>query len=484
MAVNITINDRIIEAEEGMTILEAARANGIHIPTLCYLKELDPHASCRICVVQVEGMRTFQPSCATKVREGMVVHTDTEEIRANRKRTLELIMAHHPVDCHHCMRIGSSKEEDLDPKFCEMCFWCDCVRDGICELQSLNREYHVDKLPFALEGYRYPVDDSLHSVVRDANKCIKCRRCVDVCNDIQNVHNLAMFGRGQEYRVTAAMGKKMVDSPCVRCGRCVDVCPTGSVFMEESIDKMLFYAHSYGTKTYGMVSSSLLGKMEEMCKMEQGTLDVHRVIAGMHKIGVDTVISEEQAVIESKRAGEAILKDALAGNPSGPVIISNSFAAKNFVALYFAELADSVKYYPSIQDSFAAIVKNHADKSGTADTYKTVVFTANNENGAEAKEEGTVDFSMNAREIYRTFLRTGVDLRRIVPADGLKFETEPKLLYGKVTGPLEFSFGTEPDVFTVDGMKVAVARNLGQSRSLLEEVLNGTSKYDIIRLSA
>ena len=106
MAVNLTIDDKAIEAREGMTILEAARENGIRIPTLCYMKELDPHASCRLCVVEVEGARTFQPSCATQVREGMVVRTNTEAIRKNRKLTLEMIMAHHPVDCHHCLRLG------------------------------------------------------------------------------------------------------------------------------------------------------------------------------------------------------------------------------------------------------------------------------------------------------------------------------------------------------------------------------------------
>lgn len=242
--IHITIDDQQLEVAEGITILEAARGNGIHIPTLCFLKELDPRASCRICVVEVEGMRTFQPSCSTKVRDGMVVRTNTEAVRANRKLTLELIMAHHPVDCHHCLRIGSSKEQDLDPKFCEMCFFCDCVRDGICELQALNREYHVDNLPFALEGCRYEEDVSLHSIIRNSNKCVKCRRCVDVCNDVQNVHNLAMFSRGQDYRVTASMGKPMQESLCVRCGRCVDVCPTGALYMEESIDHMLSDAHT------------------------------------------------------------------------------------------------------------------------------------------------------------------------------------------------------------------------------------------------
>lgn len=496
MAVKITIDGKVLEVQEGMSILEAARANGIHIPTLCYLKELDPHASCRICVVEVEGARTLQPSCATKVREGMVVRTDTEEIRKNRKLTLEMIMAHHPADCHHCLRIGSSREEDLDPVFCEMCFWCDCVRDGICELQKLNREYHVDALPFDLEGYRYPLDDSLHSVVRNADKCIKCRRCVDVCNDIQKVHNLALFGRGQEYRVTAALNKPMAESPCVRCGRCVDVCPTGAVYMEENIDKMLFYAHSYQARTIGMVSSSLLSELEKMNNMQPGTLDIHKVIAGMKKLGVDQVISEEEAIGASRKAAEALIVNANANtvaeantnadaNANEPLIISNSFAVRNFVKSKFADLADKVTYYPSVQESFASIAKDLADKLGY-DTakLKTVVFTANNENGAQAKEIGAVEFSMNAREVYRTFLRTGVKLSLMQPIDALKMTVDPVCIFGAATGPIEFNYGHEPEVMKIAGKLVAIAHNLGQTAKLLDEVRAGSSRYDIIRLCA
>lgn len=480
MAINMTIDEKVIEVEEGMTILEAAKQNGIHIPTLCYIKELDPHASCRMCVVEVEGARTFQPSCATKVREGMVVRTNTEELQKNRKLTLQMIMAHHPVDCHHCLRIGSSKEEDLDPMFCEMCFFCDCVRDGICELQQLNREYHVDALPFKVEGYRYDVDDSLHSIVRDPNKCVKCRRCTDVCNDIQSVHNLALFGRGQEYRVTASMNKPMNESLCVRCGRCVDVCPTGAIYMEESIDKMLYFTHSYNAKTIGMASTSLLGDLEKLNKMDSGTLDVHKVIAALHKIGVDCVISEEQAVNASKKEAEELIMNA-----DGPIMISNSHAVKNFVDLNFSDIADKVHYYKSVQESFASIAKELAGQLGyDISTLKTIVFTANNENGAEAKEKETVDFSMNAREIYRTFKRTGVDLNRMKSVDALKFDIDPECVFGKVTGPISFNYETEPEILKIDGKNIAIAHNLGQARKLLEEVRNGISRFDVIRLCA
>ncbi len=479
--VHLTIDDKELEVAEGLTILEAARQNGIHIPTLCYLKELEPHASCRICVVEVEGMRTFQPSCATKVREGMVVRTNTEAVRANRKLTLQMIMAHHAVDCHHCLRIGNSKEEDLDPKFCEMCFFCDCVRDGICELQTLNREYHVDKLPFPIDGYRYEEDVSLHSVNRNANKCVKCRRCVDVCNEVQSVHNLALLGRGQDYKVTAALNKSMKESPCVRCGRCVDVCPTGAVYMEEHIDDMLATAHAYGVKTVGMVSSTVLPELEKLNKMEPGALDIHKVIASMKKEGVDCVLSEEQVIDQNQAAAEEIIEKA-----QGQVILSNSFAVKNFVREFFPQLEGKVAFYPSLQETFSQMAKGQlaAQLGWEPEAVKTVVFTGNNENGAEAQELGTADFSLNAREIYRTFLRTGVDLRRIRPVDALKLTQDREYLYSAVTGPVAFNYEQEPEVLRVGGKKIAIAHNLGQCRKLLEEVAAGASAYDVIRLCA
>lgn len=479
--VHVTIDDRALEVPEGSTILEAARQNDIHIPTLCYLKELDPRASCRMCIVEVEGARTFMPSCATKVREGMVVHTNTDAVRAKRKLTLELIMAHHPVDCHHCLRIGNTKEQDLDPWFCEMCFFCDCVRDGICELQALNREYHVDQLPFTIEGDRYEEDCSLGSVTRNPDKCIKCRRCVDVCNDIQTVHNLAYIGRGQQARVASALDRPMAESPCVRCGRCVDVCPTGAVYMQEHIDDMLDDAHAYGTHTVGMVSSSILPDLEKLCHLESGSLDIHRVIAGLVKEGVDCVVSEEQVIGENQALAEDLIEQA-----NGVAIISNSFAVKNFVHEHFADIEDKVSFYPSVQQTFTDLAKRKlASEFGwDADNVKTVVFTAGNENGAEAHELGSADYSMSAREVYRTFKRTGVDLGRIKPTDALKQTRDVARTFGAATAPVAFNFEKAPETMRIAGKKVAIAHNLGQCRALLEGVKEGTNEFDVIRLCA
>ena len=161
----------------------------------------------------------------------MVVNTDTPEIISERKATIEKMLEFHSVDCCHCLRIGSSRCGDLDPKLCESCFFCDCVRDGFCELQALSREYGVDALPFEIKPDNYEIDSSLGSLIRDPNKCVKCGRCVEICGKVQTTGILDLVPTESGSLIAPAEGGKLKESPCVRCGRCVDVCPTGGVYM-------------------------------------------------------------------------------------------------------------------------------------------------------------------------------------------------------------------------------------------------------------
>ena len=244
---------------------------------------------------------------------------------------------------------------------------------------------------------------------------------------------------------------------------------------------MLADAHAYGVKTVGMVSSTVLPELEKLNKMEPGTLDIHKVIAGMKKEGIDCVVSEEQVIDQNQALAEKLIKTA-----QGPVILSNSFAVKNFVQEFFPELEHQVTFYPSLQQTFSQLVNEQLipQFGWESNQVKTVVFTANNENGAEAKEQATADYSMNPREIYRTFLRTGVDLHRIRPTDALKQNPDAAYLYGPATGPVTFNYEKEPEIMRVAGKKIAIAHNLGQCRKLLEEIAGGTCSYDIVRLCA
>jgi len=319
-----------------------------------------------MCVVQIEKFRAFQPACATCINEGMVINTDTPEVHAARKLTLELILSDHAVDCHHCMRIGSSKCDDLDPKFCEMCFFCDCVRDGFCELQSLVREYKVDALPFEQRGFDRPLDESTGSIIRNPNKCIKCRRCVDVCNDVQTVYNLCDIHRGTETAIVPALNRPMAENPCVQCGRCVEVCPTGAIFSLEHKDELLYNTHKYSVTTVVQISRNVLPALAELFKMDAGP-DIRLVAAGLRKIGVNFVVSDNFALSEVQKQATATIEKVLK-TPGKPVVLTNSPAAEKFAARNFPDI--EVTTYPSVQQYSGDYVRTKFAKEKGLDPAK------------------------------------------------------------------------------------------------------------------
>ena len=470
--VNLTIDGKSISVPAGTTILKAAKENGIHIPTLCFMEKLDPHASCRMCVVEVEGARTFQHACAAKVREGMVVHTNTEAVRESRKLTLQLLLSDHNVDCHHCLRLGNSKCDDLDPVFCEMCFFCDCVKDGFCDLQALAREYGVDTVPFPQKHNVYPVDATT-VIVRNPNKCIKCKRCVDVCGKVQTVHNLAASGRGSTVTIGPAFGKCMSESNCVGCGLCVEVCPVGAIYAEEHKDELVYYAHADGVKTAAQVDAELIPELERVWKAEPGTVTMEQLAGSLKKIGVDHVVDAACAAKATQSKAEALL-DEKAGEK---LILSNDPAAWKFLWANFAALSDRFAFYPSELELFGAAARE------TFGAEKVFAFGAIGSNAVEAAENDDVDIAVNARELYRIMVRTGAEPnpRRVSDLE-IWDAPAPSGKYGKLLEPISRNLDAEPEIITVEAdgktLHCAICRNLGQARRALET----PDAYDVIRV--
>ena len=206
MTVNITIDGQCIQTESGKTILQVARENGVNIPTLCYHKDLFPTGNCRMCVVEVKGGRFLQAACVTPVWEGMEINTVSEKVMKDRKLTLELMLANHPMDC----------------------LTCDVA--GECELQDLAYDYRVEVPAWGAKGTRYQVNSDPNPFIRvDFNKCILCRRCVLACAEIQVRDVWGVAGRGFEERIVAGAGTTMLEARCESCGQCVAYCPTGAL---------------------------------------------------------------------------------------------------------------------------------------------------------------------------------------------------------------------------------------------------------------
>jgi NADP-reducing hydrogenase subunit HndD len=203
--ISITINDRHIAAEEGATILEAAKKAGIKIPHLCHHGELSQSTGCRVCVVEVEGVRNLVASCVYPVTPGMVVRTDTERIKAARRMIVELLLSDHPFDC------------------------MTCEKSGTCQLEKYAYEFGIKKSRFAGEQHHYPLRDVNPFFERDYNKCILCARCVTVCHEVQYCQAVDQTHRGFNTKVAALFDRSMGHTPCVYCGNCVSVCPTGAL---------------------------------------------------------------------------------------------------------------------------------------------------------------------------------------------------------------------------------------------------------------
>ncbi len=207
--ISLTIDDQKISVEEGISLLLAAKEASIEIPHLCFREGLNPQSSCRLCVVEVEGVRNLVASCSYPVREGMVVKTNTLRVQEARKLVLELILSDHPQECMTCEKSGS------------------------CELEKYAYNLGVSSSRFLGERHQYPPDLSNPFIERDYNKCILCGRCVTVCKEVQCSDVIDFSYRGFETRIATAFDRPLSESPCVFCGQCVGVCPVGALSEKE-----------------------------------------------------------------------------------------------------------------------------------------------------------------------------------------------------------------------------------------------------------
>ncbi|SHE93395.1 4Fe-4S dicluster domain-containing protein [Desulfofundulus australicus DSM 11792] len=211
--IQLQIDGKKVEVPAGTTVLEAAEQTGIHIPRLCHDPELSPWGGCRLCIVEIEGMRNLPASCVTRVAPGMVVRTDSPAVVEARRAILELLLANHPLDC------------------------LTCEKNGECKLAEYCYVYGVKESPFRGEKHNYAVEDSNPFIIRDQNKCILCGKCVRACAEITGKNNLDFAYRGFNTRVSTFGNSSLLESDCVFCGNCVSVCPTGALMEKQMQNK-------------------------------------------------------------------------------------------------------------------------------------------------------------------------------------------------------------------------------------------------------
>lgn len=214
--IDIIINGKKVAAKEGQTILQVCREIGIDIPTLCYDERLEAHAACRLCVVEVEGMKNLTTSCSMKVSEGMVIQTHSDRVVEARKDILNMMWANHPNDC------------------------LTCEKSGKCELQKYCYEYDVKENIYGGYKKRYTIDESNPFYYNDQNKCINCGKCVRVCDELQCTHAISFNERGFDTHVGVPFDIGIENSDCVSCGNCVSICPVGAL-MPKSKNKFRYW---------------------------------------------------------------------------------------------------------------------------------------------------------------------------------------------------------------------------------------------------
>lgn len=501
--VNLTIDGQQVSVPEGTTILDAAKKIHLDIPTLCYLKlekakYLNSVASCRVCVVEVEGRRNLAPSCATPVAEGMKVVTNSRRVLQSRRKNLELIISNHPFEC------------------------LTCAKSTDCELQKLVSEFGINTQRYNGEKTTYPIDKSSGALKRDPSKCIMCRRCETMCNEVQTVGALTAFGRGFEAVVAPAEMKPISTSNCTYCGQCVSVCPTAALTGVGYIMQTWEAIFNPKKKVIVQVAPAVRVAIGEEFGFMPGTPVTGKLVAGMRRLGFDavfdTTFGADLTIIEE---GLEVM-ERLQKNERLPILTSCCPGWINFLDYHFPKLRYMVSSCKSPQQMTGAIVKTYyAQKMGYNPEDIVVVSIMPciaKKYEAALPSEMTygirdVDYVLTTRELAKMLKEGSVDLRHMPEEDfdnplgqstgagvifggtGGVLEAALRTVYEKVTGKelkdVNFTAirgitGTRET--TVDlgerQIRVAAVSGLGNTRKLLEKIESGEEKYDVIEIMA
>lgn len=444
--VKFTIDKKTIEVEKGTTVLNAAKKAGIDIPSLCYfsldgMKIENKPGGCRVCVVEVEGRRNLAPACATEVTDGMVVRTNSMRVLNARRTVLELILSDHPFDC------------------------LVCAKSGNCELQSLAHRMGVREIPYQGAQSTYRKDTS-PSIIRDVDKCIMCRRCEMMCNDVQTVGALSAINRGFMAVVAPAFRMNLEKSPCTYCGQCVAVCPTGAL-TEVDHTRDVISALADPTKTVIVQTApAVRAALGEEFGLEPGTLVTGKMVTALRELGFDYVFDTDFAADLTIMEEGTELLDRLSRYLNGdksiklPILTSCCPAWVNFFEHNFPELKDVPSTARSPQQMFGSIAKSYFAKKLGIDRKDLVVVSIMpclakkyECQRDEFKVDGNpdVDFSISTRELANLIKLANIDFNSLPDGDfdhPLGESTGAGVIFGTTGGVIEAAVRTAYELHT------------------------------------
>ena len=496
--VNLKINGQSISVPEGTTILEAALANGIDIPTLCYLKDASVTGSCRMCVVEIVGARALQAACVYPVAEGIEVLTHSPKVKQARKNTLELILSNHDRKC------------------------LTCSRNQNCELQKLCDELGVTGITYEGIMNNFDLDESGTSIVRDNNKCILCRRCVNVCKNIQTVGVIDAQERGFNTKIGCAFEKELGDTACVNCGQCIAACPVGALHEKYATDDVFAAIADPDKYVVVQTAPAVRAALGEEFGMAMGTPVTGKMVAALRRLGFDKVFDTDTgADLTIMEEGNELLERIKNGGKL-PMITSCSPGWIKFCEHNFPEFIDNLSSCKSPHQMFGAVIKSYFAEKNNIDPKKIYVVSVmpcvakkyeNSRPEMEVNGLRDVDAVITTRELAKMIKESGLIFDKLPDEDFDKpfgeasgaahifgvtggvmeaaLRTVYEILEGKDLAKLEFNEvrgteGVKEATIKMGGMdvNVAIAHGLGNARKLLEAVKAGEKNYHFIEIMA
>lgn len=500
--INLTINGKNVEVSEATTVLDAARSLNINIPTLCHMdlqdiKFVNKLASCRVCLVEDLDKGKFIPSCATFVKEGMNIRTDSQEVIKARRTIVELLLSDHPNDC------------------------LKCAKNLNCQLQKLAHDLNIREIKYTGEMRNLPIDDNSYSLVRDPNKCILCRRCETMCNKVQTVGALAEVGRGFDTHVGSTFNRSMFETTCTFCGQCLSVCPTGALTEKSNIKEVWKLLES-DKHIIVQVAPAVRVALGEMFGRNPGESVEGEMVTALKNLGFekvfDTNFAADLTIMEE--ANEFVQR--LNGKGKLPILTSCCPGWVNFMEQQFSDLIDIPSSCKSPHEMFGAIAKTYyAEKIGKkAEDIKVVSVMPCISKKYEAKRDelenegySDVDIVLTTRELGAMIKEAGIDFNNLEKSDfdnPMGESTGAGDIFGTSGGVIEATIRTAYDTITgeelekvefeelrglkgikqakvdINGreIKIAVANGLGNTRKLLEKLRKKEIELDAIEVMA